>query len=784
MSIFYKTFFITVSLITILALTSFTNASGDQVSYEYDREKKFFAPEAIIVEGNKKIEKEAILNKINSKKGKRFSLETIHKDIENLYKMKYFETVEVLQRKVKGKNFLVYRVFERPIIKKITYQGNDEISTDDLKEKVKSKEFSILDVNAIKNDVEELTKLYEEKGFYLASVQNEVKKINDENVEVVFKIKEFDKIKVKKVTILGNKALSDDEIKNVMQTREDSLLSFMSNTGNFRDFNFKTDIERIKYFYKTKGFLQVNIGEPNISVSEDKRWLFISFKIQEGPQFSINHISYQGDMLFEKTKLIEKTTLNAGEIYSEQTLREDIQNLTELYQDKGYAFANVNRNLDIIPGENKVDVTFFFEKGKMAYFGKITVKGNTKTRDKVIRRELKVIEGMKFSGSKLRESKENVNRLGFFEPESVIFNTVASNEPGKDNILDLEISVKERSTGQIQVGAGYSSGSEGFIQASVTQHNFRGLGQDLSFTLNLAKKTQNYNIGFHEPYLFDSKWTAGADIFYTYDRMYEEFHRRMAGGDIRVGHPIFDYTRLFMTYKIEETKLTQINDPKIDPNLENGLSSSLESKIVYDKRNNRWETTKGHYLSTAYEYFGIGGDHYWSKTELDGRFYYPVWGDLIFKSRILTEKLFPRANPKHPEYSGIIPYNARFRMGGPRNLRGYRWGDIGPKSTYIDKDGRLREYVAGGQFSFLTTIELEHPLVKEAGLKWVVFADAGNVYDKYMGREGNYDLRADWGFGFRWFSPIGPLRFEFGYPIGRKEGESENIFHFDIGQPF
>ncbi|MBF0297760.1 MAG: outer membrane protein assembly factor BamA [Oligoflexia bacterium] len=741
--------------------------------------KNFFRIDDIEVRGNKKIEKEAILEKVHSKKGVILDNKMLRDDIESIYKMKYFENVEAHHEMRDKKNVLVFVIKERPIIKSISFSGNSELSTEDIKEKVKSKEFSILDINSIKNDVSELKKFYEEKGYYLVSVDYEIKKTTEENVEVVFKIKEFEKVKVKKITVLGNRAFSDNEIKEIMRTREESIISFMTDYGNFKEFDFETDIERIKYFYKTKGYLQVNLGKPLITVSEDKRWLFITFKINEGPQFSVNKIFYDGDMLFPEDTLKEKTSLKESDIYSEETLRKDIQILSELYQDEGYAFANVIRNLDIVPGENKVDVRFSFEKGKIAYFGKIIMKGNTETRDKVIRRELLVREGMKFSGSALRKSRENVKRLGFFDAESVVLNTVTVKD--RDDLLNLEISVKERGTGQIQVGAGYSTASQAFFQASISKKNFRGLGQDLSFTLNFAKRSQEYRFGFVEPYLFDSQWTGGGDIFYRKDIDLNDTYSFEKGFDLRIGYPIFDYTRLYLVYSFIEKKITDITDPTVDIDKENGIASSVKTLLEYDRRNDRWDPSGGFFGRLSYEYVGIGGDKFWSSTELDVRYYKSVIEDLILRTRMLAAQLYER-NKKE------VPSGDRLYLGGARTLRGYEAKDVGPfkraKARNAVEDEAERKWPLGGLFSLLGTVEFEYPLVREAGLKGAVFTDAGNVYDSYIGKKGDYSLRYDWGFGFRWFSPIGLLRFEFAYPIRKKEKERSSQFYFDIGQVF
>ncbi|WP_372652451.1 outer membrane protein assembly factor BamA [Halobacteriovorax sp.] len=756
------------SLLVVCIL--FVNASIFAID-DIGPKQDLFKISDIQIEGIKKVEKEAILERIHSRKGMMLDNYLLRKDIQRIYSLKYFEWVESHHKTVKGKDVLVFKVKEKPIVTKIIFEGNDEIDEDDLTSQLKTKEFSILDVNTIKLDLSALQKFYEEKGFYLASVDYELRNRNEENLDLVFKVREYEKVLVKKISFFGNKAFSDDEIKGIMETREESLFSFMSGSGNFKEFNFNIDIERIKDFYKTKGYLLVNVGTPDITVSEDRKWVFISVKVNEGPLFTVRDVTFQGEVLFTDEELKEKLSLKTDETYSEALLRQDVQMLTEMYQDKGYAFANVLRTLHPVPGENKVDVEFSFEKGKIAYFGKIVVKGNTKTRDKVIRRELKIHEGTMFSGTSLRESKENVNRLGFFEPGSVVFNTVSPQ--GRDDVLDVEVQVKERNTGQISLGAGYSTATGAFLQASIAQNNFRGLGQNLSFSLNIADSNKTFNIGFTEPYLFDTKWTAGGDIFVTSNSQSTSYDYERKGFDVRVGYPIFEYTRLFVTYKFEDTQLENVVDPTVDPTTENGIASSVKTTILRDKRDNRMEPTKGYYLSLSAEYAGVGGDKKWFRNEVDGRLFHRVVGDLIFRSRVFAGKI---------ERDGrAIPRTEKYTLGGSRNLRGYSYEDVGPKKTVnATIDGINRDYTfnSGALFSAFTQIELEHPLAREAGLKWVLFFDAGD-----SSTVGEFDLKMDYGFGFRWFSPIGVLRFEFGYPLGDKE-QAGSQFHFDIGQLF
>ena len=756
----------------LLALLSCLNVFGVSFAAEdIGPRVDMFKIDQIQLVGLKKVEKEAVLEKIGAKVDMTLDNYLLKKDIEKIYSMKYFDEVAAEHEVVAGKNVLIFRMKEKPIITKITFEGNDGLSDDDLKGQVKTKVFSILDSTSIKNDIQSLLKHYEEKGYFLASVDFEQRKINEENIELIFKIKEFDKVKVKKISFLGNKAFSDEEIKSILQTQEDSLFSALSGSGNFKEINFQNDIERLKYFYRMKGYLQINVGTPEITVSEDKKWVFITMKLTEGPQFTVNKITFQGEMLFPEGDMREKLTLKESETYSEESLRKDIQTLTEMYQDEGYAFANVIRNLNVVPGENKVDVEFSFEKWKIAYFGKFRVKGNSKTRDKVVRRELLIKEGQKFNGTALRQSKENVQRLGFFEPESIVFNTVSPKD--KEDILDVEISVKEKNTGQISLGAGYSTATGGFFQASISQANFRGLGQNLTFSLNLAKTATTFSIDFTEPYFLDTKWSLGGGIFISSDDTSSSYSEKKKGANVRVGYPVLTFTNLYVTYKIEDTRIKTVDDPTINVDLENGLASSVQTSIVHDRRDDRSDPRKGVFLSYSTEYTGIGGDKKWVKNEAEARGFYPVVGDLIFRSRFYAGRL--------DEVNGReIPRTEKFTLGGSRNLRGYAYEAVGPKEqATIPSTGVLTTFNTGGIFSTFTNLEFQHPLSREAGLKWVVFFDAGHA-----GTFKNIKVYTDYGFGFRWFSPIGTLRFEFGYPLTGEYKNQGSQFHFDIGQLF
>jgi len=726
--------------------------------------------------GLRKVESEALLEKVVSVPGKTLNEENLRNDLKTIYKMKYFEEVLAKAQSHESGVILNIQVKEKPIIRNVKIDGNEEEDEEELKKHIKTKPFGIIDINVLNQDVVALQKYYEDKGYLLSQIDYKIVPISSENIDIIFTIKENDPVKVKSIIFLGNQKISDEELKNMMLTKEDALLASMSGAGSFREYYFQADQERIGYYYRTKGYLQANIANPVVTVSDDKRWIFITIQIKEGAQFTVDTIEFGGDLLFTDQQLTEKLKLIPEQIYNEEVLRQDILALTEMYQDEGYAFANVVRLLEPVEGQDRVKVKFNFEKGSKAHIGRISVKGNTKTRDKVIRRELEIYEGMLYSGSKMRISKENVNRLGFFERESVIFNS--STPAGRNDVVDVEILVKERQTGQIQAGAGYSSAQKFFFQASVRQSNFRGLGQDLNFSLELATKRENYSIGFTEPYFLDTKWSLGGMVYKTLSELITTFDFERKGFDVRVGYPVFPYTRAFLTYTFKDTQISDVRVVTIDQEKESGIASGVEASLVRDKRNNSFEPTEGYWTSAALEYVGIGGDFNWIKPEVEGRYYKTLVGDLVLRSRVRFSQLFE-------EDGKFIPRTEKFSMGGPRNMRGYSLEGVGPKELLLEQNNVTSNlYNIGGLFSALGTVELEHPLIQEAGLKWVVFYDAGNVYRDYIGKDGDYSLKSDYGFGMRWFSPIGVLRFEMGFPIGREGNIDSNQFHFDLGQNF
>jgi outer membrane protein insertion porin family len=729
----------------------------------------------IEVKGNRKIEKDAIIEKLLSKEGESLSRDKVHDDIVALHKLGYFDSVSV---DYEG-GTLTYTLKERPTIQRIIFFGNDQITTDDLKALLTVKAYDLYDENIVRESVRKLTQHYEEKGYYLAKVTYETRYNKErDGVELLFKVREYDKVRIRKISFIGNTAFSDDQLKRTLRnTQEGGFFSWMSGSGNFKELEFKSDLQQgLLFWYLNEGYVRFKYDTPIVTVSEDKKWVYITIKVTEGKRYKLSTVDFGGDLLFPKEELHDSLILKEGAYFALGKRNQDVVALTEKYQDLGYANVNVIPQMDINDENLTIATTYEFEKGTLVRYGRINIKGDTKTRDKVIRRELKIREGELYSGTGMRESKENVERLGFFEQGKVEFQT--SSPPGRPDIMDVTILVKEHPTGQFQLGAGYSTQSKFFFTTSVAETNFLGRGQDLRFSAQVAadRKNRSFSISFTEPYVYDSLWSAGGDLYSTVSTVPEKYIEFRKGLGARFGHPLGEYTRLYFGYRLEQFRLSDVADPivKLNQSREEGTLSSVTASIQYDRRNNRMDPTGGYFLSWGHEVAGLGGNRRFVRTTGDARYYKRIWDEFVFRTKVEA------GNVTNTDGNGIQSAE-RFYLGGPSNLKGYRFPTVGPRQNILGAT-----LYTGAQNQAFYIAEIEYPIVKDIGLKAVVFYDIGDAFNKIS----EVDLRQDYGWGLRWFSPLGPLRFEWGYPINPRRDANGNqidessIFQFNIGPSF
>lgn len=760
----------------LLCVGNFHYAHAQERSSEVSQRYEGWMISKVHFRGLKRIEPDAITAKILTKQGNILSSREVRSDIQTIFRMGYFDDIDVkVNPGAQKKLEVIFELKERPVIAELFIEGNEKISSDDLREVVRLKEWAILDINLVRRDTELIQKHYEEKGFYLAKVSYGIERMKDDEVRLIYKVSDYDKVEIKKITFLNNKVFSDRILKNAMPgTQEGGFFSFLSGSGSFKESTFKDDLQRLTFWYLDHGYIKFRYENPIVTVSEDKKWLYITIYVEEGQKYQMGEVDFSGDLLFSTEEMKNELKLLKDEDFRISLRNQDIQTLTEKYQDLGYAFVNVIPKMEFHDEEKKIDIQYHFEKGNLVYFGKINILGNTKTHDKVIRRELRVYEGKLYSGSGLRISRERVERLGYFQPGEVIFNT--KTRKGRDDIVDLDIIIKERSTGTITLGAGYGSVQKFFLTTQIREINLFGRGQTLSLEGQYAadRLSKSLNLGFTDPYAFDTNWSMGFDIFSIHFPIPNKYLMRKLGFDIRFGYPLADDVNAFITYKNESLTITRKEDTTIDTSLDEGVLSSVVWSVVRDKRNNRFETTGGNYQSASLETAGLGGDKKFIKWSLNNRLYFRLIGDLVFRNST--------------EYGQItqaggrgIPPSEKFYLGGPNNMKGYQIFSLGPRR--VNSNGFYEPL--GGNVQIFSLFEMEYPLIREAGLKWVFFFDAGNAFDRFPGTGGEaFKLQTDAGFGLRWFSPIGPLRFEWGFPLNPRDGDGSPVFQFFIGPPF
>lgn len=739
--------------------------------------------QSIEVKGNKKIEESAVLAKIGSKAGQPFDRVRVRQDIKDLFGTGFFHNVTVEKRLANKKAILTYTVEEKPTISEIKFEGNDEIEDHELQDTSGLKPYEILDMAKVREAVAKIEKLYEEKGYFLARVKTEVKPGKDNTATLVFNVVENDKVKVAKIRFLGNRQVPSGKLKSVMQTQEGGFFSFMSGSGSYKQDVFDRDIQLLYYLvYYNEGFIQAKIDRPQVYVTPDKKSIYITIHVEEGEKFNVGEVAFTGDLLFTDAELYNSVKTKPNELFVYGTLQSDLSALQAKYGDLGYAYANIIPRTRAREKEKLVDITFEIDKGNKVYLGRINMKGNSKTRDKVIRREMQIHEGELYNETRKRESLNNIKRLGYFE--DVTFNT--KTPPGRPDIMDIDVVVKERNTGTIQLGAGYSNFGGFLLNGQINQSNLFGRGQKLGLSIDLSSLQKVFNLSFTEPYLMDSEWSVGGDLYYR-KRQLTEYNEAKKGIGFHLGHPLAPYLEGSVGYKIDKTQLDLTGgDSDLFPvDTANGITSAVTAGLAYDNRDDRFAPSEGMYHSLSLEYAGIGGDIDYTKGLLSARYYKKVFWEVVWRNNINYGFISP--NSAKP-----VPFNQLFLLGGANSLRGFDWFSIGKRkfSTLAFQSMALTSNDAallamkpyGGTQQLYYNLEFQFPLINEAGVKGVIFYDVGYADDDLV----LSDFRSDWGFGFRWFSPIGPLRFEFGLPFNRQEiyGERAVNFQFAIGSPF
>ncbi|NJD56995.1 MAG: outer membrane protein assembly factor BamA [Nitrospirae bacterium] len=743
----------TVLLVTVLLLASFTSLYAQMQP----------TINAVEVKGLKRIEEGAVKAKISQKLGEPISQEKTNEDIKNIFNMAYFEDVRVEIEAFEGGVKIIYVVKEKPTIIRVEFQGNHKLEDAKLKEKISVTPGSIADTVLIQDNAVKIGKFYEEEGFWLTNVVPVVKKISENEVSLTYQIDEGQKVKIKHIVIEGNKNLSARQVKKVMETKEWWLFSFISSTGFYKKEQMEVDVEKIRNLYYNNGFLKVVIAEPEITVDNDKKNMTIKVRVSEGDQFKVATVDFSGNTVFDNDTVRKKITLTPNSLFRKNVLEKDMVSITELYSNNGYALASVIPDLQPDEQNKTVKIALNISEGDKYKIGRIEISGNTKTRDKVIRREVRVYEGETFDSSKLKRSYERINNLGFFESVDMV-----PKPKYEDKSVDVDIKVKERPTGFLSVGGGYSSQDKFIATADITQGNLFGKGQYIKLKGELGGTSSYYEFSFRDPYVLDTPYSLSTGI-YRHQKEYIEYDKEAYGFYIGLGKPFGEYWKGDVTYNFEKSDITNIDDDAsvvVKDQEGKHTLSSVTTNIIRDNRDNYIDPTRGSRSMLTLTLAGLGGDYGYFKGLIDSGVYLP-WGAMTFMVR-------GRFGYASAIFGKKLPLYERFYVGGLTTVRGLDFGDAGPHDDITDE-------AIGGTTELIFNTEFIFPISPEMKLKGLVFFDAGNSYE---GFNEFGSLRYTSGLGIRWISPFGPIRLEWGYNIDKQPGESSNKFEFAFGSFF
>jgi outer membrane protein insertion porin family len=717
----------------------------------------------IEIQGLHRMEEGAVKSKILEKIGEPLSEDKISSDIKTIFKMGYFDDVKVEAEPFEGGLKLVYILKEKPTIIKIDFQGNKEYDDAKLKEKITLSPGSIADTVLIQDNAAKLRKFYEEEGYWLANVVPVIKKVSENDVTLTYQIDEGPKIKIRKIIIEGNKHISSSKIRGAMKTSTWWLFSFISSSGYYNKDEMEKDVERIKNLYFDHGYIKAVVGEPEIRVNSKEKGMTLKIQVSEGDRYKISSVDVTGNKAYSDKTIREKITIKPGSVFDKSLLEKNIQAISNLYMDNGYALVSVTP--DLIPDEkNKtVRVTLAISEGDRYRMGRIEVSGNTKTRDKVIRREMRLDEGDIFDSSKIRRSYERINNLNYFESVEMI-----PKPEYKQKVVDLDVKVKEKSTDFLSIGGGYSSVDKFIATTDLTLGNLFGRGQYLKVKGELGGVSSLYEISFRDPWFLDKPISLSTGV-YKNSREYIEYDERATGAYVSLGKNFSEYWSGSLGYNFERATIYNISEgvsPIILDQMGTNTTSSINPSIVRDSRDNYLDPSRGSRNSLTLSFAGLGGSNKFVKGTLDSAWYFPL-GSTNFMVR-------GRFGYAHGIFDKTLPLYERFYVGGIYTVRGLGFGDAGPK------DPNTQDAI-GGTTELIFNTEYVFPILPEMRFKGVVFFDAGNSYDGFQ-NFGN--LRYTTGAGIRWISPMGPIRVEWGYNLAKKPGESASKIEFAFGSFF
>jgi len=719
----------------------------------------------LTLQGNRRVQEAVILGRIQTKPGTPFSPTRLAEDIRGVFGLGFFDDVQAKVEDFEGGVRITLVLVERPFVRDIQFAGNKKLDAGQLQEKIDLKLGSVYNPVEVNRAAEKIKEAYEEEGYFEVAVSPDAEKLADGDVTVTFRIAEGRRVTIDEIVIIGAQGVTPKQIKAAMQTQERQYFILR---GTVQRQKLDEDQERIVQLYGDHGFIQARVESSDVQVDRNRARATIRITVVEGPQFHVGGIDVTGNRVLPVEEIRRRIKLSTGDPFSRAKLRESVKGLEDLYGVIGRASADINPATIQDTPNRRVNITFEIAEGPEVFVERINISGNTRSEEKILRREIPMHEGDLFTTAKLVRARQKLTNLGYFEQVR------ATTTPGstKDKIV-VNIEVTEKPTGLFSIGGGYSS-SDGLIgSVDLSQRNFLGRGWEVFLRIRAGGSTQQGTIGFTEPWLFDRPLAAGFDLFNN-RREYDEYTVNSLGGDIRFAHPIGEFARWNLIYRISQDDISDVPDNASQALLdERGkrITSLIGGGLSWDSRDNVFEPTRGTSASIGADVAGIAfGDSKFVRVVATAARFHPLWLDHVLGARITLG--YAVGWSEDP-----VPLFERFYLGGPNSIRSRKLRQVSP----VDSSGTR----IGGNSEVLGNVEYVIPLF--FGIRAALFYDVGNVYGPDISAGEPFDitsLRHAIGLGFRWASPFGPLRVDYGVNVDRKKGESFGQFHFSVGAPF
>lgn len=728
----------------------------------------------IQIRGLRVLDPDRVLVRLNTRKGDAVNVDDVDEDVRRIWDMGYFSDVSAdIEESGQGK-VLVFTVVEKPRIDDVRVEGSDAVKIGDITEAMSSRTGTVLNEKLLADDLQKITELYRKKGYYLAEVNYEVLPRPDgASAALILNVKEGNKLYIKAVDIEGLQDVRRKDLDGYLSLKKRSILSWFTGSGVLKEDLLDRDAQAIQAYLVNQGYIDAKVSAPEVLYEDDG--IRIVYRVREGVRYKLGEIGFRGDLIDTEERLYELIKLDdqkeKNEYFNLEIMQDDVKRLTDLYGDYGYAFADISMDTETHPEEGVVDIYYLLNPKDKVYVRRVELEGNTKTRDNVILRELRLADGQQFNGEKLRRSIERLDKLRYFD--EVNPQLVPTGVPGE---VDLKVGVKEANTGMLSAGFGYSTYDKFGVSAGIRESNLFGRGYQLGLEGYFSGRESSLDLSFINPRLYNTNLGLGLNV-YAIDEEWTEFDKRTVGAQLRFSYPLGEYTLLSWGYRLDFYQLSHMSQwaaPSIRDYEGDNWASVLSAGVSRDTTNSATNPTRGTKTSIFVDYGGggIGGDDNFVKPIVEWGFFYGLNETNVLHARATAGAVYRNS-------SKIVPAFERFYLGGMNSIRGYSLEDVSPR------DPRTGESIGSDRMGY-ANFEYIWAFKPDMGLSLVPFFDVGVSTDsKYQDYFDKVYYSA--GLELRWRSPMGDLRFAYGIPMAKNvdgKKRSSGRFEFTMGQAF